>query len=162
MSVRGSLRSVGLAIAVVAAPFACTSANEGPGPGAAPIPRPAPLPRDDEHQRALGEKYYAYDCAGCHGGNGEGAADSPPLVGAGALPVDPPPRAKLRTERFVVAFDLYALTRRHMPADVIGEMTDAYYWEITAYLLARNGVDLRGRVLDEALARTVPLHAPGP
>jgi len=110
-------------------------------------------------QLRRGAKYWAYDCAGCHGLNGEGGQGGPRVIGPGALPLDPRATAKVRKEIFAKASDVLVFTRRHMPSDFAGLATDEYYWDVTAFVLSQNGIDLHGRVLDPVSAEFVLLHA---
>ena len=110
---------------------------------------------DREEQLAVGARYFARDCAGCHGATGEGTQVALRIIGPGALPVNPPPYAMQRKTHFVTAAGVFRFIATHMPNDVIGQSTDSYYWDTLAFVLSRNGVDLHGRVLDGTTAGVI-------
>ena len=110
-------------------------------------------------QAAAGQKLYAAKCASCHGANGEGG-DGPRVVGIGqgALPLDPAPKAKYRKAQFHSAADVAAFVVKNMPPDAPGSLSEAEYWDILAFDLKANGVDLGAKHLDASTAPSVVIH----
>ena len=110
-------------------------------------------------QAAAGQKLYAANCAACHGATGAGK-DAPRLVGMteGALPLNPPPAAKLRKQPFRSAADVAAFVVKSMPPGATGKLREAEYWEILAFDLKANGVDLGTTHLDASSAPSVVIH----
>ena len=150
---------------VAVSTLACARANETAS--SANPPSHAPPSHEGESvtpssppstQLAVGEKYFARDCVACHGDQGQGATGGPRIIGAGALPIDPPSSALQRKTHFVTARDVHDFIATHMPNDVIGQMPDSYYWDTLAFVLSRNGVDLGGKVLDDTDASSIALH----
>jgi len=105
-----------------------------------------------------GAKYFAYDCAACHGVEGEGTSGGPAVIGPHALSVEPPSGAKQRNGRFVTAHDLYLFVEEHMPADKIGGMPSGYYFDVLSFLLARNHVVTPRKIIDENALAAIALH----
>jgi len=105
----------------------------------------------------MGQKLFAANCASCHGGEGQGAK-GPALVGASALPANPPPTAKVRTQRFRTAGDVLDFMKKNMPMNAPGSLTDDQYAAILAYDLHANGVDLAGKKVDKSSASSIVLH----
>lgn len=118
-----------------------------------------PMPAGaDEAQVAQGEKLFAKHCAKCHGKSGEGGKKAPPVVGKEALPLDPPPGAKIRKSQFQTAQDVAEFVSTKMPANKPGSLKPDEYYEILAFDLKANGVDLGDKKLDAASAAQVKLH----
>jgi mono/diheme cytochrome c family protein len=96
--------------------------------------------------------------SGCHGGKvGAGGFEfpkfAPRLIGGGAL------------ARFETAQDLFDFLKSAMPFQAPGSLSDAIYWQLTAYLLRANGFYAGSPVLSAATAaqvRLAPLPAPAP
>lgn len=134
----------------------------GAGGEAAP-PATAPSagaePQTPEAQIAAGQKLYSQHCADCHGASGEGSAKSPRIVGIdqGALPLDPPPKAKYRKVQFRTAADVGEWVTKNMPPGEAGSLQDWQYWAIVAFDLKANGVTPEKKV-DAASAREIVLH----
>src|SRR5262245_10484410 len=65
-------------------------------------------PATFEEQVAAGQQLYGEHCASCHGAGGEGGANAPRVVGLadGALPLDPPANARVRTTQFRTVADV--------------------------------------------------------
>lgn len=120
-----------------------------------PPPPGADTPLD---QPGRGAEVYAQTCASCHGEHGEGTEGHVALIGAAALPKDPPVTAKTRKGKLVTARDLFAFVKSEMPPLAPGSLDDAEAWAVVAHLLKENGVDLRGKDLGEAQASTIALH----
>lgn len=100
-----------------------------------------------------GAPIYAAKCAACHGDEGQGVADFPPLVGGiGSLAGDEP----LLTvgSYWPTATTLFDYIRRAMPYQSAGELTDDDVYALTAWVLAKNGIIGRLDTLDhESLPR---------
>jgi cytochrome c len=110
-------------------------------------------------QVAAGTTLFADHCAGCHGASGQGTAQAPPLVGlkTGALPLDPPPAAKVRTTQFVTVADVAAFAVANMPANAPGSLSADEYWDILAFDLNANGITLTQKLTqDVAATLTIP------
>ncbi len=111
----------------------------------------------DEAQVQAGQKLYAKYCAGCHGDAGEGSKKAPPVVGKNALPLDPPADRKVRKTQFHTALDVAQFVVKNMPAKKPGSLKPEEYWDILAFDLKANGVDLKEK-LDEKSAAKIVLH----
>ena len=96
-------------------------------------------------QIARGGQLFAANCAKCHGDAGQGTDDAPPLVGKGALPLDPRPDQKLRKVKFHTAMDVAQFVTKEMPpkASARAKLTPDDYWAILAFALDANGVALK-------------------
>jgi hypothetical protein len=123
----------------------------------------------DSPQAEAGAEVYRLVCSACHGDVGQGLTDawrakwdpedqdcwqskchgkihppdgfeiprySPPVVGA-FMPVV-----------FKNAHDLYRYLKQTMPWQAPGTMRDEEYWQVTAFLMAINGVDLGDTILN--------------
>jgi mono/diheme cytochrome c family protein len=109
------------------------------------------------NQVALGAKLYGDNCAGCHGGSGEGSAKAPALVGKAALPLDPPSTAKFRKSQFRTGADVFAFVKAAMPP-MGDKLTDDQYAAILAFDLKANGVDMTGKTVNPTTAPSFVLH----
>jgi PQQ-dependent dehydrogenase (methanol/ethanol family) len=115
-----------------------------------PASRAAPAGGFTAAQAARGGAVYMQSCSECHGAHLEGQA-GPPLTG----------------ESFDALYgqgtaaELYDFTSRQMPQNAPGSLTQAQYLDVTAYLLARNGMPAGSAPLQiSSLARTrVTVHA---
>lgn len=116
-------------------------------------------PETFDEQAALGHGLYEQNCARCHGANGQGTAEAPRVVGMaeGALPLDPPPGAKLRKTQFRTAADVANFAVHNMPKDAPGSLPASTYWAILAATLKANGVEL-SQPLGPSNAKDVVLH----
>lgn len=114
-------------------------------------------PANFSEQVALGADLYGARCSKCHGKAGEGTATAPAVVGASALPLDPPPGAKHRTTRFVTVADVAAFVTKNMPADAPASLTGEEYYSVLAFDLKANGIDLGDQKLDAALAASLTI-----
>lgn len=110
------------------------------GPSAAPESGTA-SPAAASEQIAQGAKLYAQHCSECHGEAGQGVK-GPPVVGAQALPKDPPPTAKRRDTEFRTALDVGKWVMANMPANAPGSLKPEEYLAILAFDLKANGVEL--------------------
>jgi mono/diheme cytochrome c family protein len=106
-------------------------------------------------QVAQGQELYAKHCAECHGAAGQGHP-GPAVVGIakGALPLDPPPNAKLRTTQFKTVADIGGFVMTNMPPKKAGSLSQDEYLAILAFDLKANGIDLPAK-LDLATASTL-------
>ena len=139
------MRSYVLGIVVLAATAAC-----GGNAANAVTPRP-------EDPVAWGGQLYGAKCARCHGDHGEGHGDAPAVVGEGALPLDPPAKAKFRKGKFETAKDVHDFVRAAMPPGHGGSLTDDEYWALIAFDLDANKVKVTGK-LDDVAAAQIKLH----
>jgi mono/diheme cytochrome c family protein len=126
------------------------------GSTAPPVVTPASVEGDQVTQ---GKALYVSHCASCHGNSGEGIAGKvPAVVGAGALPLDPPAGAKVRKTQFHNASDVFAWVKGNMPPGGAGSLTDAQYAAVLAFDLKANGVELTGKTVDTSSAAGIVLH----
>jgi cytochrome c len=136
---------------------ACGGAQtEMPQGQATPTSALGAAPQSPDDQVALGQKIYAQKCAECHGANGAGTKDAPPVVGANALPAQPHAGQK-RNAAFATAEDVAAFVKKAMPGDSPGTLTDEEVYAVLAFDLRANGVGL-DRKVDRAYAGTLRLH----
>ena len=127
--------------------------------GSDPTPAPtATEPATFAEQVTAGQTLYGAHCASCHGAGGEGTKEAPRVVGLkeGALPLDPPASAKVRTGKFVTVADVAAFAVKNMPADKPGTLQASEYFSILAFDLKANGITL-DKKLDGALAATLTI-----
>ena len=142
--------ALGLGLAVGCAKEETTRAEQGTADqGMAPV-------RSDQASR--GQQLYAADCARCHGSDGKGSKEAPPVVGQGALPLDPPAGAKFRKSQFRTASDVLEFVKKNMPADKPGSLSNGDYESILAFALKANGVELQSEPLSSANAASYVLH----
>ncbi len=136
----------GVILACTATPYGATDAN---------------LSRAKE-RAALGGQLFARECAGCHGERGEGLANNPAIMGAGALARYPAqtasstpqkqmkeqaeakPGVKGDREAFDTAQDVYDYVSYHMPrvSQSKQPLKDEEYWAIVSYMLLAHGSDV--------------------
>jgi len=118
-----------------------------------------PSPATFTEQVTRGADVYAEHCSSCHGKGGEGTAQAPAVVGAAALPLDPPSGAKVRKSQFVTVADVATFVVQNMPADAPGSLSEDDYYAVLAFDLHANGIDL-DKKLDGAVAGslTIPRH----
>jgi cytochrome c len=104
-------------------------------------------------QARTGQELFGKYCAGCHGAHGNDGK-APPVVGLdkGALPLDPPPGAKLRKSQFKTVGDVAAFVTKTMPPKAPGSLSTDEYYAILAFDLQANGIDLGDKKLDGPLA----------
>ena len=105
-----------------------------------------------------GEQLYAANCASCHGADGKGTEGGPALVGETALPLEPPPRAKVRRVRFHTAEDVLMFAKKAIPANKPGSLSDSDYAAVVAFALKANGVDLEDRAVTPGSAAYFVIH----
>jgi len=128
-----------------------------------------------------GAAVYRRECASCHGERGEGLAQSPPIMGSGALPVyerDPAtstnpamqdPAERLRTANlppgadvrgaFRTAEDLFKYVSREMPLprSKAGSLKPEDYWAVTNFVLLGHGVPVPAGGVNASNAAAVPI-----
>ena len=121
--------------------------------------RPAEAPSTDVEQAVEGEPLYAENCARCHGPAGAGGDKAPAVVGKAALPLEPPPAAKIRRVPFHTAKDVLDFVQTSMPADRPGSLTADESGAIVAFVLHATGVDLEHRRVTGGNASTFVLHS---
>ena len=109
-------------------------------------------------QAAEGGKLYGKYCAKCHGDAGQGTKKAPPVVGKDALPLDPPATAKLRKTQFHTAQDVAEFVATKMPGNKPGSLTTEQYYDILAFDLKANGVDVSNKKIDAKSAAEIKLH----
>jgi mono/diheme cytochrome c family protein len=110
-------------------------------------------------QRARGSEHWSYDCAGCHGVEGEAGRAGPRRATSATVPQEPVVLTSERLARWGTASALFDRVRAHMPGDVAGQLSDRDYWDTIAFLLARHGTSLGDRALDADIAPSVRIHA---
>ena len=98
-----------------------------------------------------GRQVYAERCESCHGPEGSGG-NSGRLVGRAPLIGSPWPD-KTIGQFWPYATTLFDYTRRAMPNDQPGTLSDDEVYAVTAYLLQANGIIAVG---DEMNAKTLP------
>jgi Cytochrome c len=131
-------------------------------------------------QAAQGATVYTNECAGCHGGRGEGLASAPEILGPGALPeyphnaggvgdptiTDPQliqiqaqtrPAGAAWRDPLRNAQDLYTFTTTHLPKSRAANLKDADYWAVVSYMLAAQGVSLPPGGIGPANAASIPI-----
>lgn len=86
-----------------------------------------------------------------------GTALGPALIGATALPKDPPADREIRTGQFTTALDVFEFASENMPADAPGSLPTQDYLDVVAFALDANGVDLN-EVLTAANADQVVIN----
>ncbi len=118
--------------------------------------RTAAPPATAAEQIALGGELYGENCARCHGASGEGKK-APPVVGATALPLDPPATAKHRNVAFRTAWDVGSWVVENMPPKEGSSLTPHQYLAILAFDLTANGVELTEPLTVEK-AQAIVLH----
>lgn len=105
-----------------------------------------------------GAKLYKQHCASCHGDAGQGTKNAPPVVGKSALPLDPPATATVRKMQFHTAQDVAQFVAKNMPAKKPGSLTTDQYYDILAFDLKANGVDVSKTKIDPMTAAEIKLH----
>lgn len=143
----------------------------------------APPTVENPNQADLGAQVYWLNCQPCHGDVGQGLTDDwraqyppedqncwesnchgdrpydsgftlprfvPAIIGPEAL------------ARFTTAADLYQFTRVAMPFNAPGSLSEAEYWQLTAYLLWANGQPLAADLSSLETAALIGLHGPLP
>ena len=147
-----------LLIAIPALFAACGGSAPAPTAPGSPAPE-ASAPADNfAAQAAAGQAIYGKQCGECHGKNGNDGK-APPVVGldTGALPLAPPPNAKLRKSEFKTVADIATFVVKTMPPRAPGSLSEEDYYAILAFDLKANGIDLGDKKLDATLAATLEI-----
>jgi mono/diheme cytochrome c family protein len=142
---------------------ACSASNNS-----VTTPRPAPtrtlrptvgllatvaVPGGDQVGR--GQDVYARSCAKCHGANLEGGFFSG--VGGPILDAQQLASATTTFPYSGTAAGLYASISKDMPDDAPGSLSPVQYFDVTAYLLSRNGLLPPDTIVGPATARQISL-----
>jgi cytochrome c len=109
-------------------------------------------------QRSSGASIYGEACAICHGEHGEGLEGRPALIGAAALPRDPPAGTKGRAVKLASARDLFGYVKAEMPPLAPGSLADDDAWAVVAHVIRENGKDWGPDDLGPRNADAVALH----
>jgi len=136
---------------------ACATTEPAPATASASSAATA-APASFADQVAAGGKLYGENCASCHGASGEGGK-APRVVGLkeGALPLDPPADRKYRKTQFVTVADVANFVVANMPPKKAGSLPADQYWDILAFDLHANGIDLPELLTPEKAATlTIP------
>jgi mono/diheme cytochrome c family protein len=128
------------------------------GCGASPPMTVIPFDGAPVTQRSSGASIYGEACASCHGEHGEGLEGRPALIGAAALPRDPPPGTKGRAVKLGSAQDLFGYVKAEMPPLAPGSLTDEDAWAVVAHVIRENGKDWGPDDLGPRNAGTIALH----
>lgn len=136
-----------------------------------------PVLPENPTQADYGRQVYYYVCMTCHGNLGQGltqewidawgeesscwqskchAANHPPegFELPRAIPAVAGPNG---LNRFDSALELHDFIQAAMPWQAPSSLSEEEYWQVTAYLLRLNEVDLGGEALNEASAKNVVL-----
>ncbi len=132
----------------------------------------------DASQAEKGAEAYRLVCAACHGDVGQGLTDEWRATWAPedqncwqskchgdihppdgfALPrFSPPVKGSIIPAMFDNALELYQYNKARMPWHAPGTMRDEEYWQVTAFLVELNGIELGDTILDETSAAQVSL-----
>jgi S-disulfanyl-L-cysteine oxidoreductase SoxD len=115
----------------------------------------------------VGEDVYRIHCASCHGPDGGGTPAGWPLVGRNpddAFDFNESLEQELRRtvgNYWPYATTLFDYTRRAMPMDRPGSLSNAEVYAVTAWMLWRNGIVPVDRVLDAITLPQVRMPAAG-
>lgn len=125
---------------VVLFPLACGSST----PPVRATPAVPPAPGSLEEQVENGAKAFENACATCHGQSLKGSNRAPSVLGKKVL-------GKNARETF-----LYI--KENMPPDGPGPLTEADYWNLTAFLVKKNGWPVTARINESnaASVKTAP------
>ncbi|MBI4505774.1 MAG: cytochrome c [Chloroflexi bacterium] len=111
-----------------ASPTRARSPQPAASPQPAGRPTPVPLPTSGPSQAALGGAIYGQWCIACHGPQGEGGV-GPRLIGAGQ-----------NLARYGTAQGLFDFVSVAMPQNEPRALSGEQYWQLVAFILARNGL----------------------
>lgn len=109
-------------------------------------------------QRSSGASIYGENCASCHGEHGEGLEGRPALIGAAALPRDPPAGSKGRTAKLATLLDLFGFVKAEMPPLAPGSLADEDAWAVVAHVAHENGADWGPNDLGPKNAAAIAIH----
>ncbi len=99
-----------------------------------------------------GENIYKNKCIACHGENGLGTGVGDQLAGAQMGLTSEYPEKTIGTY-WPYATTIFDFTRRSMPLNAPGSLTNGELYSVTAYLLFLNGIIEEDRIID---AKTLP------
>ena len=102
-------------------------------------------------QAAAGRAVYERECASCHQPNLQGSFEAPPLAG----------ESFLRFWGELAPSDLYDRISSSMPPEQPGELGEAAYIDVVAYLLQANGAPAGGAPLEPSTAVAIASVASG-
>ena len=102
-------------------------------------------------QAAAGRAVYERECASCHQPNLQGSFEAPPLAG----------ESFLRFWGELAPSDLYDRISSSMPPEQPGELGEAAYIDVVAYLLQANGAPAGGAPLEASTAVAIASVASG-
>ena len=146
---RERMRRIGLAIIFVAGTIISASAigivDAAQSLGAQVITPARVLAQGG--QVASGQQVFRQICASCHGDQGEGIEDAPPIIGAGNALSD-----------YRTAARLYNFISSEMPNDDPGSLSSQEYYDVLAYLLDQNGMNPSGQAVNSSTAANIPLQ----
>jgi mono/diheme cytochrome c family protein len=131
-------------------------------------------------QSAQGSSVFTNECAGCHGGRGEGLASAPAILGPGALPEYPhdtggvgdptitdPQLIQIQAQTRPAgapwrdpirnAQDLYTFTTTHLPKSRAANLKDADYWAVVNFMLVVQGVSPPTGGIGPTNAASIPI-----
>jgi len=134
---------------------------------------------EDATQVEVGAQIYYLVCSTCHGDHGQGLTDEgvdpadrkdmncwQSKCHASNHPVDgfklphriPPIVGPHMASKYLSAQELYEFVSASMPWHAPGSLTSQEYWQVTAYVLYLNGINLGGRDLNAGNAASVTLQ----
>jgi mono/diheme cytochrome c family protein len=146
------------ALALALFPAGCATSSGTSAAETAPVKSEGPAkPATVEEQIALGGKAYGQYCAGCHSDAGQGTDKAPAVVGANALPLDPPASRKARKAQFHTAMDVAQFVVTAMPPAPRPKPSETEYWAILAFDLHANGVTPK-QVVGPDNAASIVIH----
>ena len=111
-----------------------------------------------EDQWSRGVWLYGQHCANCHGEDGEGDEDAPPLSGEGSLPQKATWEDSPRTHDFNTAADMFSYVSEQMPPMEPGTLKEDDYWAIIFYALKQAQVEVGEPPMDASNAKNVKLR----
>jgi mono/diheme cytochrome c family protein len=104
---------------------------------------PAGTQGTSEQQVTTGQKVYTTDCESCHGASLEG--------------VTGPPLTQSTLSRFGTAKQLVDFTSQLMPQNAPGSLSQAQYYDVTAFVLDKDGLLPAGETLTPENAASIKL-----
>jgi hypothetical protein len=134
---------------------------------------------EDATQVEVGAQIYYLVCSTCHGDHGQGLTDegvdltdrrdincwqskchasNHPSDGFKLPHTIPPIVGPHMASKYLSAQELYEFVSTSMPWHAPGSLTSQEYWQVTAYVLYINGINLGGRDLNSGNAASVTLQ----
>ena len=111
-----------------------------------------------EDQWSRGVWLYGQHCASCHGEDGEGDEDAPPLSGEGSLPQQASWEDSPRTQGFDTAADVFAYVSEQMPPMEPGALKADDYWAIVFFTLKQAQIEVGEPPMTSDSAHNVKLR----